>query len=74
MAKTITTGFISDNINGIKVNKSLPCHSSNYQSKASRKVTYIVMHYTGNKKDTARANANYFRCKSYGLSSFLCGQ
>lgn len=61
MAKTITTGFISDNINGIKVNKSIPTHSSNYNNKVGRKVSYVVMHYTGNSKDTARANANYYK-------------
>ena len=61
MSKTITTGFISDTINGIKVNNSIRCNSDNYNSKASRKITYIVMHYTGNKKDTARANAKYFQ-------------
>lgn len=61
MAKTITTGFISDTINGIKVNSSIRCNSSNYNSKASRKITYIVMHYTGNKKDTANANVKYFQ-------------
>lgn len=61
MSKTITTGFISDTINGIKVNNSIRCNSDNYNSKTSRKITYIVMHYTGNKKDTARANAKYFQ-------------
>ena len=69
MAKTITTGFISDTVNGIKINKSLPCHSSNYQSKVSRKATYVVMHYTGNEKDTARANANYFRGRNRKASA-----
>lgn len=69
MSKTIATGFISNTINGIKVNNSIRCHSSNYQSKVSRKVTYIVMHYTGNKKDTARANANYFSGKNRKASA-----
>ena len=61
MAKTISTGFITDSVNGIKINKSLPCHSSNFNTKVSRSVSYVVMHYTGNAKDTARANANYFQ-------------
>ena len=61
MSKTITTGFISDTVNGIKINNSIRCNSDNYNSKTSRKITYIVMHYTGNKKDTARANAKYFQ-------------
>lgn len=60
MAKTITTGFITDKINGIKVNSSLKCNADNYNNCTSRDVEYIVMHYTGNKKDTAKNNANYF--------------
>lgn len=60
MAKTITTGFVVDKINGIKVNSSLKCNSDNYNNCASRDVEFIVMHYTGNKKDTAKNNANYF--------------
>lgn len=61
MSKTLTTGFISTTVNGIKINNSIRCNSSNYQSKVSRKITYIVMHYTGNSKDTAYANAKYFQ-------------
>ena len=60
MAKTISTGFISDEINGIAINSTLKCNSSNYENLASRRISYIVMHYTGNTKDTAKANANYF--------------
>ena len=60
MANTITSGFITDKINGITVNTSLKCHSSNYNNADSRNVEFIVMHYTGNSKDTAKNNANYF--------------
>lgn len=60
MAKTITTGFINATINGIKVNSSVKTSSSNYTNVSSRSVSFIVMHYTGNAKDTAKANANYF--------------
>lgn len=60
MAKTIATGFISDKVNGIKVNSSKPAHSMNYTKKTSRKIKKIIVHYTGNKQDTAYANANYF--------------
>lgn len=60
MAKTVTTGFITDTINGIKVNSSIKCNSGNYNNNTSRSVSYVVMHYTGNSKDTAKANANYF--------------
>ena len=59
MAKIISTGFVSATINGITVNTSLKCNSSNYENFSSRKISYIVMHYTGNAKDTAKANANY---------------
>ena len=37
-------------------------HSANIRSLGS--VKYIVIHYTGNKGDTARANCNYFRCSN----------
>lgn len=61
MAKTISTGFISDKVNGIKINTSMKTNSDNYETYSKRYVKYIVVHYTGNKKDTAYANANYFR-------------
>lgn len=60
MAKTISTGFINDKINGININSDLKCNSGNYTNASSRTVSYVVMHYTGNAKDTAKANANYF--------------
>lgn len=60
MAKTITTAFITDIINGIKVNSSIKCDIRNYANRTSRKVSYIVMHYTGNSKDNAKNNAKYF--------------
>lgn len=61
VSKYISTGMISATINGIKVNSSKKAHSSNYGNNSSRNVAYIVMHYTGNVKDTASANANYFQ-------------
>ena len=61
MAKKINTGFITDKVNGITIKTTKKCHSSNYTAYNSRNVKYIVMHYTGNKKDTAVANANYFQ-------------
>lgn len=61
MAKYITTGFITDKVNGIKINTSMKTNSDNYEAYSRRYVKYIVIHYTGNKKDTAYANANYFR-------------
>ncbi len=60
MSKTIKKGFISAIINDIKVITTLKCNPDNYNNKTRRKITFIVNHYTGNKKDTAKANANYF--------------
>lgn len=61
MAKTISTGFISDKVNGIKINTSMRTNSDNFTTLSRRYNKYIVIHYTGNKKDTAYANANYFK-------------
>lgn len=69
MGKTISAGFISETINGIKVNSSIPCNTGNLNNNASRSVSYIVMHYTGNEKDTAKANANYFSGSGRGASA-----
>ena len=71
MSKTINTGFITDKINKITVNTSLKCNTSNYTNSASRTVSYIVMHYTGNIKDTAKANANYFTGANREASAHL---
>lgn len=60
MGKALSTGFISATIGKIPVNSGIKCHSSNYTNYSSRMITYIVMHYTGNPKDTAPANAKYF--------------
>lgn len=69
MAKTITTGFIADKINGIKVNSSIKCNADNYNNCSSREVEFIVMHYTGNKKDNAKNNANYFASPNRSASA-----
>ena len=36
------------------------CNSGNYQECNSRDIEYIVIHYTANKGDTAKNNADYF--------------
>lgn len=61
MGKTVTTDFLKEKVNGIKIKTRIPCNTGNYTHCNSREVKYIVMHYTGNKKDTPRANAKYFR-------------
>lgn len=71
MAKKITTGFITDKINGIKVDTSLKCNAGNYNNQSSRDIEYIVMHYTGNKKDNAKNNAKYFTSPNRGASAHL---
>ena len=61
MAKTLTEGFITGIVDGISIDSSIKCNSSNYNNLTSRNGTHIVNHYTGNAKDTAKANAQYFQ-------------
>ena len=56
----ITMGFIDNVINDMKVNSSIPCDLTNHMTMSKRDVEYIVMHYTGNSKDIAKNNADYF--------------
>ena len=69
MAKTISTSFITDKVNGIKINTSMKTNSDNFETYSKRYIKYIVAHYTGNKKDTAYANANYFRSANRNASA-----
>ena len=71
MGKVITTGFLKGKINGIKIKSNIPCNVGNYTQCNNREVKYIVMHYTGNKKDTPRANAKYFRTGGKNTSAHL---
>ena len=41
----------------------------NHESRNGQTVKYIVMHYTGNQTDTAKANANYFATGDRGASA-----
>lgn len=65
----VTNGYPITAFNGISVNMSLPSSSSNYYTYTGRAIKYIVMHYTGNSSDTAKANANYFNSGSRGASA-----
>ena len=65
----IITGFINDRINGIAVNTSRKCNAGNYEACSARDISYIVMHYTGNKKDTALNNAKYFQTAGRNASA-----
>ena len=71
MAKTVTTGFMTDTVNGIKINSGIQCNAGNLNNNASRNVAYVVMHYTGNTKDTAKANATYFSGAGRNASAHL---
>ena len=61
VGKTISAGFISCVINGIVIDTSKPTNRGNYNKCDSRAISYIVMHYTGNRKDLAVNNAKYFQ-------------
>lgn len=66
----ITKGMLSGvSVHGIKINTSKRANSTNYANVGTRAVNYIVMHYTGNSKDTAKANANYFQGAGRGASA-----
>ena len=58
--RTINDGFPIKQFNGIDIDTSIQSSSANYYTYSSRLVKFIVIHYTGNKKDTAKANATYF--------------
>lgn len=44
----------------LPINTSIPCNKANYTVCNSRNIRYIVIHYTGNSKDTAIANVKYY--------------
>ena len=41
----------------------------NHESRSGQAIIYIVLHYTGNQTDTAKANANYFATGDRGASA-----
>lgn len=69
MGKNISTGYISATINGIAVKSNIKSHPGNYENKANREVSYIVMHYTGNDDDNAENNAKYFSNNDVDVSA-----
>lgn len=56
-------------VNGISINRTKPCNSTNFSNTNSRTVEFVVVHYTGNSKDTAWANANYFQSANRDASA-----
>ena len=69
--RTINDGFPIKQFNGIDIDTSIQSSSANYYTYSSRVVKFIVIHYTGNTKDTAKANATYFHNGSQGSSAHL---
>ena len=67
--RTINDGFPIKQFNGIDIDTSIQSSSANYYTYSSRVVKFIVIHYTGNAKDTAKANATYFHDGSRGASA-----
>lgn len=67
--KIVTTGFLSATVGGIPINAAFPCDNRNLTAQGLRTVRYVVMHYTGNPKDTALANAKYFQSPGRGASA-----
>ena len=64
-------GWINDTINGITVKHTYPCHSSNYTNNSNRTVSFVGIHYSGNKKDTSQANCKYFQTPNRKASAHL---
>lgn len=68
MGRTVREMPVTE-FNGITVDTSILCDGRNYYSYSSRYAQYIVIHYTGNIKDTALANAKYFNSGYVGASA-----
>ena len=67
--RTINDGFPIKQFKGIDIDTSIQSSSANYYTYSSCVVNFIVIHYTGNAKDTAKANATYFHNGSRGASA-----
>lgn len=53
----------------MEINNSIPCNKGNYTYCKNRDIRYIVMHYTGNYTDTAKANCNFFQSDDRNASA-----
>lgn len=54
----------------VNINKTYPCNKTNYgKSRSISDIKWIVVHYTGNKTDTAIANVKYFQGANRGASA-----
>lgn len=58
----IKTGLLTNvKVGNILIQTNYPCNKTNYAVCGSRDVKYLVIHYTGNTKDTAINNCKYFQ-------------
>lgn len=69
MSKYVSVAGPITSVNKINVNRTKKAHSSNYSNVNGRTVEYIVFHYTGNNKDSAWGNANYFQSANRDASA-----
>ena len=69
MVKNCSISLYNTSVNNIPITHTLKCNSKNYEQRSSRDIKYIVIHYTGNVKDTALANARYFANNSTSSSA-----
>jgi hypothetical protein len=55
-------------VRDLNLNTDYPCHESNYSRPSSRKISWIVIHYTGS-TGTGKAHARYFMREGLGRSA-----
>lgn len=60
MGKRITAAYPIAKAGGIPINTSIPASKETYDRLGGRDVAFVVLHYTGNVSDTAKANCKYF--------------
>ena len=60
MGKRITAAYPIAKAGGIPINTSIPASKETYDRLGGRDVAFVVLHYTGNVRDTAEANCKYF--------------
>ena len=70
MSQVISSGYLTGElINSIPIKSDYPCNPKNYTNADAREIKYIVMHYTGNTKDTAINNVKYYGSYSASASA-----
>jgi len=57
------------------IDAALSAHTSNYTKGRTKSIAYIVLHYTGNNGDTAKANCTYFSGANRSASAhYFCDE